>query len=36
MHVLILESLPEKQEAVGTSPGEINDGGNHFWELILP
>ena len=35
-HLLILGSNPEKQEATGTSTGDINTGGNHFGELLLP
>ena len=35
-HLLILESLLERQEATGTHPGDTDAGSNHFGELIVP
>ena len=34
-HLLILDSFPERQEASGAPPRDIDAGGNHFWEFIL-
>jgi len=35
-HLLILVSLPERQEANGTLLGGENDGNSHLGELVLP
>lgn len=33
--MLIVESLPERQEAIGTHPEEMDIGGTHFGEPVL-
>ena len=35
-YLLILDSLPERQEATAAHSGDIGTGGSHFGELILP
>lgn len=35
-YLLVLESLPERQEAAGTHPGDTDTGSSHFEELLLP
>ena len=35
-HLLILESLPEREKATGTHIGNTDSGRRHFRELILP
>ena len=35
-HLLILESLPERQEAAGAPPGDTDTGVSNSWEPILP
>lgn len=34
--MLVLESLPEGQEAVSAQPGDIDTGFSHIWELAYP
>ena len=36
MHLLILESLPEKQEATDIHLGDRDTGSRPFRELVLP
>ena len=36
IHLLILESLLEKEDAVKTCPGDIDASSSYFGEFILP
>ena len=35
-HVLILESLQEREEATEAHLGTTDAGGSHLWEHVLP
>lgn len=35
-HVLILESLQEREEATEAHLGNTDAGGSHLWEHVLP
>ena len=35
-HLLILESLSEREEATEASPWDIDTGSTHFGEVLLP
>ena len=34
LYLLVLESLPERQEVAVTHPRDIDSGSSHFWELL--